>query len=89
MSNNLTKREIVQKIYETHNFNHKDVFEIYTNGYRRVYDLQKKEKHNIFASEDAANGMYYVTIRLGKDESSVTVVTPLVTYIDSNSQKIK
>ena len=25
MSNNLTKREIVQKIYESANFNHKDV----------------------------------------------------------------
>ncbi|MEE2693546.1 MAG: hypothetical protein VX765_01935 [Pseudomonadota bacterium] len=70
-------------------FNHKDVFEIYPNGYRRVYDLQKKENHNIFASEDAANGMYYVTIRLDKDERSVTVVTPLATYIDSNCQRIK
>ena len=69
--------------------NHKDVLEIYTNGYRRVYDLQKKENHNIFASEDAANGMYYVTIRLDKDERSVTVVTPLATYIDSNCQRIK
>ena len=60
------------------------------NGYRRVYDLQKKENHNIFASEDAVNGMYYVTIRLDKDERSVTVVTPLATYIiDSNCQKIK
>ena len=28
MSKNLTKREIVQKIYETHNFNHKDVTRI-------------------------------------------------------------
>ena len=28
MSNNLTKREIVQRIYETHNFNHKDVTRI-------------------------------------------------------------
>ena len=28
MSNNLTKREIVQKIYETHNFNHIDVTRI-------------------------------------------------------------
>ena len=70
-------------------FNHKDVFEIYSNGYRRVYDLQKKENHNIFASEDAANGMYYVTIRLDKDERSVKVVTPLATYIDSNCQRIK
>ncbi len=69
-------------------FNHKDVFEIYPNGYRRVYDLKKKENHNILASEDAANGMYNVTIRLGKDEMSVTVVTPLATYIDSNCQKI-
>ena len=28
MSKNLTKREIVQKIYESHNFNHKDVTDI-------------------------------------------------------------
>ena len=68
-------------------FNHEDVFEIYPNGYQRVYDLQKKENQNIFASEDASNGMYYVTIRLGKNERSVTVVTPLATYIDSNCQK--
>ena len=69
-------------------FNQKDVFEIFPNGYRRVYDLQKKENHNIYASEDAVNGIYRVIIRLGKDERSVKVTTPLAIYIDSNCQKI-
>ena len=69
-------------------FNEKDVIEIYPNGYKRVYDVRKMGKYEIYANEDAAQGMYYVSIRLYKDEMKVEVVTPLATYVDNSCKKL-
>ena len=69
-------------------FDEKDVIEIYPNGYKRVYDVQKMGKYEIYANEDAAQGMYYVSIRLYEDEMKVEVITPLATYVDSSCKKL-
>ena len=69
-------------------FDEKDVIEIYPNGYKRVYDVQKMGKYEIYANEDAAQGMYYVSIRLYEDEMKVEVITPLTTYVDNSCKKL-
>lgn len=69
-------------------FDEKDVIEIYPNGYKRVYDVQKIGKYEIYAHEDAAQGMYYVSIRLYEGEMKVEVITPLATYVDNSCKKL-
>ena len=69
-------------------FDEKDVIEIYPNGYKRVYDVQKIGKYEIYANEDAAQGMYYVCIRLYEGEMKVEVITPLATYVDNSCKKL-
>ena len=69
-------------------FDEKDVIEIYPNGYKRVYDVRKMGKYEIYANEDAVQGMYYVRIRLYEDEMKVEVITPLATYVDSSCKKL-
>ena len=69
-------------------FDEKDVIEIYPNGYKRVYDVQKIGKYEIYANEDAAQGMYYVSIRLYEGEMKVKVITPLATYVDNSCKKL-
>ena len=69
-------------------FDEKDVIEIYPNGYKRVYDVRKMGKYEIYANEDAVQGMYYVRIHLYEDEMKVEVITPLATYVDSSCKKL-
>ena len=69
-------------------FDEKDVIEIYPNGYKRVYDVRKMGKYEIYANEDAVQGIYYVRIRLYEDEMKVEVITPLATYVDSSCKKL-
>ena len=69
------------------NYNEKDLFEIYPNGYKRVYDIKFINKNNILAVEDAKRGMYYVTISFKKNDTKVDVVTPLAKYTDNNCKK--
>jgi len=69
-------------------YNHKDLIEIYPNGYRRVYDIKSINEEKILADEDAVRGMYFVSINFNSKSIDVKVSTPLVKYIDKNCKKI-
>ena len=55
MSKNLTKREIVQKIYESHNFNHKDVTDIVQKTLDCIMDGLTKGKMSSFETSEFLN----------------------------------
>ena len=69
-------------------YNHKDLIEIYPNGYRRVYDIKSINEEKILADEDAVRGMYFVSINFNSKSIDVKVSTPLVKYMDKNCKKI-
>lgn len=66
-------------------YNNQDVFEIYTNGYKRKYKIKSINLHNIFAYENTKRGMYNVHINI--NEMIVSVSTPLVNYADFKCSK--
>ena len=69
-------------------YNHKDLIEIYPNGYRRVYDIKSINEEKILADEDAVRGMYFVSINFNSKSIDVKVSTPLAKYIDKDCKKI-
>ena len=69
-------------------YNHKDLIEIYPNGYRRVYDIKSINEEKILADEDAVRGMYFVSINFNSKSINVKVSTPLAKYIDKDCKKI-
>ena len=69
-------------------YNQKDLFEFYPNGYKRVYDIKTINKKYILAEEDAARGLYYVSINFGDNDINIIVETPLVKYIDNTCIKL-
>ena len=69
-------------------YNHKDLIEIYPNGYRRVYDIKSINEEKILADENAVRGLYFVSIHFNRISIDVKVSTPLVKYIDKNCKKI-
>lgn len=73
------------KIWE---YNNQEVFEIYTNGYKRKYKIKSSNMHNIFAYENTKRGMYNVHIIAHKDIIKVSVSTPLANYTDINCKEI-
>jgi len=69
-------------------YNQKDLFEFYSNGYRRVYDVKIINKKYLLAEEDAEMGMYYVSINFDDNNINVNVETPLIKYIDNKCIKL-
>ena len=70
-------------------YNQKDLFELYTNGYKRVYDVKIINKKYLLAEEDAERGMYFVSIRFDDNDIHVNVKTPLINYIDKGCVRLK
>ena len=68
---------------KTWSYNDKEVFEIYTNGYKRKYKVESINKYDIFAYENTKRGRYNVYI----GRSKVSVTTPLVSYTDINCKE--
>tara|TARA_B100001093_G_scaffold313532_1_gene299193 strand:+ start:244 stop:516 length:273 start_codon:yes stop_codon:yes gene_type:complete len=69
-------------------YNNKDLIEIYSNGYRRVYNIKSINEEKILADEDAVRGLYFVSINFNSKSIDIKVSTPLVKYIDKNCKKI-
>ena len=70
------------------NYNQKDLFEFYPNGYKRVYDVKIINKKYLLAEEDAERGMYYVSINFDDNDINVNVETPLIKYIDNKCTRL-
>ena len=70
-------------------YNQKDLFELYPNGYKRVYDVKIIKKKYLLAEEDAERGMYFVSIRFDDNDIHVNVKTPLINYTDKGCVRLK
>jgi len=69
-------------------YNNQEVFEIYTNTYKRKYKIKSSNQYNIYAYENTKRGMYNVHIIAFKDIIKVSVSTPLANYTDINCKEI-
>jgi len=73
---------------KTWKYNNQEVFEIYTNTYKRKYKIKSSNQYNIYAYENTKRGMYNVHIIAYKDIMKVSVSTPLANYTDINCKEI-
>ena len=73
---------------KTWKYNNQEVFEIYTNTYKRKYKIKSSNQYNIYAYENTKRGMYNVHIIAFKDIVKVSVSTPLANYTDINCKEI-
>lgn len=73
---------------KTWKYNNQEVFEIYTNTYKRKYKIKSSNQYNIYAYENTKRGMYNVHIIAFKDIIKVSVSTPLANYTDINCKEI-
>lgn len=73
---------------KTWKYNNQEVFEIYTNTYKRKYKIKSSNQYNIYAYENTKRGMYNVHIIAYKDIIKVSVSTPLANYTDINCKEI-
>ena len=69
-------------------YNDQEVFEIYTNTYKRKYKIKSSNQYNIFAYENTKRGMYNVHINTHEGVTKVSVSTPLAGYTDINCKDV-